>query len=59
MNTKKKIAIELLDQIIEEANGQDIKFKQQCISQGKSSDAQGESFMVFHLKALKNLVEGI
>jgi len=59
MNTRKKRAIELLDQLIEEANRQDLKFKQDCISRGESSNAQGESFMVFHLKALKELIEGI
>ena len=59
MNTRKKIAIELVDQLIEEAQVQDLKFKQHCVSQGKGSSAQGESFMLFHLKALKKLMGDI
>lgn len=59
MNTRKKNATELIGQLIEEAHKQDLKFKQYCISQGKGSSAQGESFMLFHLKALKKLVEDI
>lgn len=50
-------AIGLLDQIIEQAKEEDELQKAHAIKVGKGSQAIGESWMVFHLKALKGLLE--
>ena len=54
-NTPK--AIRLLGQIIEQAKEDDELQKAYAIKAGKGSQAIGESWMVFHLKALKQLLE--
>jgi len=59
MKSKKEIALDLTDQLIDEAIKQDVKYKQQCLSMGKGANAQGDSFMVFYLKNLKELIEEI
>ena len=50
-------ALNLLDQIIERAIKDDEAQKSFAISQGDGSKAVGESWTVFHLKALKILLE--
>ena len=47
----------LLDQIIERAKEDDEIQKSHAIKAGKGFDAIGEIWMVFHLKALKGLLE--
>ena len=47
----------LLDQIIERAKEDDEIQKSHAIKAGKGFDAIGENWMVFHLKALKGLLE--
>jgi len=56
MSDKKK-ALELLGQIIEKAEQEDLAHKARAINCNKASQVVGESWMVFHLKALKGLIE--
>ena len=55
--TNKKTALQLINQIIERAEEDDEFHKKNAIKAGKGSQALGESWMVFHLKALKGLIE--
>lgn len=55
MNNEKK-TLELLGQIIEKAEQEDLLHKARAINSNKASQAAGESWMVFHLKALKELI---
>ena len=54
--TNKETAIELIDQMIERAEGEDQELKKKLIKENKATRVAGESWMVFHLKALKGLV---
>jgi len=56
-NTDAAIALNLLEQIIERAEKEDNQQKALAIKHGKASNAIGESWMVFHLKALKKILE--
>ena len=56
MNNEKK-TLELVGQIIEKAEQEDLAYKARVINSNKASQAVGESWMVFHLKALKELIE--
>ena len=51
-----KDALELVDQIIEGAEIQDLEFKKQNIKV-KGSLTIGQSWIVFHLKALRELLK--
>ena len=51
-------AIELVDQLIEVAQQQDVEHKKKAIAKGKGSQAIGDSFMLHHLKKLKETLEG-
>jgi len=55
-NNSTQTANTLLDQIIEAAAADDEILKDYWISQGKGERAVGESFVIFHLKALKKLL---
>ena len=58
MNEKRlKTAIELIDFIIEEAEKDDELHKKIMIKLNKGSQAVGESSVIFHLKALRELIE--
>lgn len=50
-------AIELTQQILDEAIRQDVKFKREMLANHQAEKALGESWMVFHLKALKELLQ--
>lgn len=50
-------ALRLLSQIIERAQEEDKLHKAIAIKQGNGANAVGESWMVFHLKALKEILE--
>jgi hypothetical protein len=52
-----KTAIDLLDEILIEAEHQDKIHKAQSLRGSRASQSVGESWMVFHLKALKELLE--
>ena len=52
-NTK---VLQLLDQIIEVAEGEDLEHKKKMISEHNAEKAIGESWMCFHLKRLKELL---
>ena len=52
-----KTAIDLLDEILIEAEHQDKIHKAQSLRSNRASQSVGESWMVFHLKALKELLE--
>ena len=58
MNEDKKLknANNLLDQLIQAAVEQDEYLKDYWISKAQGEKAIGESFVVFHLKALKKLL---
>ena len=49
-------AINLLDQIIKKAEEEDVEHKKRAIASHKASQSLGDSWMVFHLKALRTLV---
>ena len=52
-----KAAIHLLDEILVEAEYQDKIHKIQSLKNNKASQSIGESWMVFHLKSLRELLE--
>jgi len=54
---KKQQAIHLLDAILKEAEKQDLEYKKTAIRNHQAAQSIGESWMVFHLKALKELLE--
>jgi len=56
MENKDKALI-LLDQILEKAILDDKQHKIEAIRNHKAAQTAGESWMVFHLKALKSLIE--
>ena len=56
--SKKQTALNLLDMIFEKAYSEDLNFKKQMAEQHKASKAVGESWMCFHLKVLRELLEG-
>ena len=52
-----KRSINLLNQIIEKAEAEDLEYKQKMIKNHKASKSIGESWMIFHLKQLKEVIE--
>ena len=56
IDKKLKTANNLLDQLIQAAVEQDEYLKDYWISKAQGEKAIGESFVVFHLKALKKLL---
>ena len=56
IDRKLKTANNLLDQLIQAAVEQDEYLKDYWISKAQGEKAIGESFVVFHLKALKKLL---
>jgi len=56
IDTKLKNANNLLDQIIEGAEEQDNHLKDYWISKSQGEKAIGDSFVLFHLKVLKKLL---
>ena len=56
MTDKSKI-LRLLDQIIEKAREEDDDRKREDLAKGDLSGLDGESWMTFHLKSLKQLIE--
>ena len=56
MKNKEKV-LNFLDQIIEKAEADDYEYKAAALAANKASQAIGESWMVFHLKALKELIK--
>ena len=56
MQTNQERQINLLNQIIEEAERQDIEFKRAMMTTHQANKSLGESWMVFHLKALRELI---
>ena len=58
MKTNKELSIQLVNQLVERAEQENNAYKAECYKQGKSSKAIGESFMLYHLKVLKGLIEG-
>ena len=51
-----KESLKMLDQIIERARFDDLQYKKQMIKKHKASKAAGESWMIFHLNILKDLI---
>jgi hypothetical protein len=49
--------LNLLNQIIEHAEAEDAKQKWKKLSEGEGEEAIGESWTIFHLKRLKELME--
>ena len=56
IDKKLKTANNLLDQLIEAAAGQDEYLKDYWISKAQGEKAIGESFVLFHLKVIKKLL---
>jgi len=56
IDTKLKTANNLLDEIIEKAAQDDEYLKDYWINKAQGEKAIGESFVLFHLKALKKLL---
>ena len=54
---RKEEAEQLLDQILVQAQLADDKHKKKMMKEGKASEAAGESWMVFHLKLLKEIIK--
>ena len=52
-----KDSLKLLNQIIEKAEIEDLEYKREMLEKHKASKSIGESWMLFHLKQLKELVE--
>ena len=57
MNEKNKESLQLLNQIIEEAEKKDRLHREEAIANHKASLSIGESWECFHLKKLKELLE--
>ncbi len=59
MTDKEKIekAICMIDEMLELAIAKDEIHKQKAIAEGKGEKAVGESWDIFHLKTLKELLE--
>ena len=55
--TDKEKAIQLVGQLIENAEVEDQKYKAASIKATKAQSAVGESFNLFHLKVLRDLIE--
>jgi hypothetical protein len=49
-------SIKFLDQIIEKAKLEDLEHKKLMLRKHRSSQAAGDSWMLFHLKELKELI---
>ena len=60
MSDKEKIekALALVNELIDLAEVKDEEHKKQSIAAGKGEAAVGESFDVFYLKLVRNLLEG-
>jgi hypothetical protein len=56
---KLNIALELINQILAEQYKIDAEFKRQKIAAHKSMESVGESFSVFHLKELRELIRDL
>ena len=56
MKTDKDKALQLIDQLIEEAEMKDKEHKAALIQAHKAQKAIGERFALFHLKVLKELI---
>ena len=54
--TNKETALELIEQMLEKAKEEDECHRAKAIAEGRADNAAGESWMVFHLKALKGLI---
>ena len=49
--------IGLVDQLVEVAQQEDLNHKKEALAKGKGSQAIGDSFMLHHLKRLKEALE--
>ncbi len=59
MKSKKENITQLLDQIIERAELEDLNYKKAMLYANKGSQAQGDSFIVHHLKILKSEIKDL
>ena len=57
--SKKELSLQLLCQLIDRAQQEDNKLKSVLISQNKATQAQGDGFMLYPLKALRELIPSI
>ena len=56
MKNKENI-LKLLNQIVDEAQIEDTQHKTKMLQAGKGSKAIGDSWMLFHLEKLKEMIE--
>lgn len=59
MKSKIQNAVTLTEDLLQSALEKDKEWKADMIAQGKGRLAVGDSYFVFHLKTLKNLLEEI
>ena len=56
MKSNKEVALQLISQLIDQATAEDRERKAALVKAHKAQQAVGESFSLFHLKALKELI---
>ena len=54
---KIRIALNMVVEMLDLAKAQDARHCKEAIARGKGEEAIGESWEIFHLKNLKNLLE--
>jgi ABC-type nitrate/sulfonate/bicarbonate transport system substrate-binding protein len=57
MKTNKETAQNLLEQLIKLAESEDQRWKLEQVAKGKGEKSIGQSFWIFHLKLLQELVD--
>jgi len=57
MKKNKQAALNLLSQLMEQAEKQDLEYKKKQIAKNKGQKAVGKSSLIFHLNLLKELLE--
>ena len=56
---KIRIAIQMVDEMLVLAEEQDTRHRANAIAKGKGEEAIGTSWEIFHLRALKELLEDV
>ena len=59
MKTNKENALQLIEQMLEEAIAEDLVYKKLMTQANKASKATGESKLIYQLKTLKQALENI
>ena len=59
MKTNKQNALQLIQQMLDKAIAEDERYKKKMVRLHKSSQATGESELIYQLKTLKEAVENL